>query len=98
MSSILIKTFVFDDANCDEFAAHGLSDIRVDQVLQNDNVVIPNRRQDIHPASYIVIGRDNGGAPITIPVQQTQDPTVWRPVTAWTAEKWDLAELRRRGI
>ncbi len=98
MSSVIIEAFLIDDANEDEFAGHGLSAAPVTQVLENDKIIIPNRRQDQHTASHLVIGRDNGGAPITIPVQRTQDPTVWRPVTAWRAETWDLAELTRRGI
>ena len=98
MSSIIITEFLFDDENEEEIAQHGLSPDAVLQVLENPNIVGPNRRKDYHRGSHLVIGRDNGGRPITIPVEATHIPELWRPVTAWPSGKWDHAELEKRGI
>jgi len=98
MSSPIITAFIIDDENQDKFAFHGLSDNQVVQLLENDNVVLPNRRADIHKATHVLIGRDNGGAPIFIPIEPTYDPELWRPVTAWPATGWELTELTKRGI
>lgn len=98
VSSVIITEFLFDDANEEEFATHGLSAIQVNQILDNRKVSFPNRRQDIHRGSYMVIGRDNGGAPITVPVEATHIATLWRPVTAWRSEGWQLTILEKQGI
>ena len=98
MSSIIIDAFLFDDENEDEFATHGISAIQVEQLLENESVILPNRRKDKHKATHLLIGRDNGGGPKTVPIEPTHEAGVWRPVTAWVAKTWDLAELENRGI
>ena len=98
MSSPIIAAFLFDETNEDEFAAHGISSAQVQQLLENDGIILANRRPHIHRATHLFIGRDNGGAAITAPIEPTPDPDVWRPVTAWPARTWDLAELIKRGI
>ena len=98
MSSIIITEFLIDDTNEDEFAKHGLSQVQVLQVLENPHIVGRNRRTDIHRATHLVIGRDNGGSPVTIPIEPNHLPNLWRPVTAWPSGKWDYAELEKRGI
>jgi len=98
VSSIIITEFLIDDANEDEFANHGLSSDDVLQVLENPYIVGRNRRPDVHRATHLLIGRDNGGGPITIPIEPTHIPEWWRPVTAWPSGKWDYAELEKRGI
>ena len=98
MSSPIITEFIFDDQNDDEFAGHGLSSMQVFQLLENDNLVLPNRRTDIHRGTHMLIGRDNGGAPIVAPIEPTHAPGLWRPVTAWPASPREIAELTKRGI
>ena len=83
MSIVIIAEFLIDDENEEKFASHGLSSPSVLQVLEQPHLVAPNRRTDIHRASHIVIGRDNGGAAITVPIEATHVTTLWRPITAW---------------
>ena len=97
MSSAII-TFLIDDENEDEFATHGLRSFSVLQVLENPYVTGPNRRQDKNRARYLLIGRDNGGSPITVPIEPTHNSDEWRPVTAWRSGKWEQTELENRGI
>jgi hypothetical protein len=40
-----------------------------------------------------VIGHDNGGACIAVPVEPTHDPSVWRPITAWPCKQSERAKL-----
>ncbi len=87
-----------DDENEAEFAKHGLRSVAVLQVLENPYVSAPNRRQDKHRARYLLIGRDNGGAPITIPLEPTHISDLWRPLTAWRSGKWEQDALENRGI
>jgi hypothetical protein len=88
-----VAGFLFDDDNEEEMAAHGLTPRRVIQVLENKHIVVPNRRGC--RARYLIVGRDNGGACITAPIEPTRDPLVWRPVTAWLSKDYERQRLER---
>ena len=92
MSTPDIADFAFDDDNDDKIASHGLTIRRVVQVLDNPHVLVPNRKA--RRGAFLVIGRDNGGAAISIPVEATHDPAVWRPITAWPSKPHEEAKLR----
>lgn len=86
-----VYEFTFDADNQDKIARHGLTAAQVDQVLDNDRIIIRNRAGK--RATHVVIGLDNGGACITIPVEPTRDPEVWRPVTAFVSDPEEKALL-----
>ena len=52
----MISGFLFDDDNIEKFASHGLSWQQVDQVLDSQHRVEPNRNR--RRASHLVIGQD----------------------------------------
>jgi hypothetical protein len=89
-----IFTFVIDDDNAAKFAAHGLEEERIVQVLDGHPIILANRRN--RRATHLVIGTDWGGRCIAIPIEPTSDPTVWRPVTAWPCKRSEALLLRRR--
>ena len=91
MSTPTVAGFVFDDDNEEKFAGHGLNARRVQQVLDGTHVVALNRKA--RRGLYLVIGRDHGGAVITIPVEPTRDPLLWRPITAWPSKKREADRL-----
>ncbi len=93
MSIPIVDDFVFDDANEAEMARHGLTPYRVLQVL-DEFIIVPNRRE--RRGAYLVIGRDHGGAFITIPIEPTEEPNIWRPITAWHSKKSEIARLGLR--
>lgn len=96
MSSPRIQAFVVDDENEDKFAAHGLSARQVLQVLENTHLIAKNRRR--RRGLYLVIGTDNGGACIAVPVEPTYRTTLWRPITAWPCKQHERTILgQRRG-
>ena len=80
MPRITVEEFVTDDDNEAKFWSHGLTREAVLQVLGNRRVVIRNRRG--RAADYLLIGRDDSGRCITMPIMPTLDPYTWRPVTA----------------
>ena len=88
----LIADFMLDDENIDKMWEHSIRHEQVLQVLDNRPVVIVNRRE--RRGLYLVIGRDDGGACITIPVEPTSDPLVWRPITAWSSKEHEEAKLQ----
>lgn len=94
MSMSDVIDFLFDDENEDEMATHGLTPRRVLQVLDNFHIVVPNRRE--RRAPLLIVGRDSGGACISIPIEPTRDPLIWRPVTAWPSKDSERQQLERR--
>ena len=91
MSRVSVTAFAFDDVNAEKFARHGLTDRQVRQVLDNENVIVPNRKR--RRAPRLLIGRDHGGTCIAIPIEPTLEPSVWRPVTAWRCKDRERARL-----
>lgn len=87
----LIADFAFDDENVDKMWVHGIRPKQVRQVLDNDPRVAVNKRGE--RADLLVIGRDYGGACITIPIEPTTEPLVWRPVTAWYCKESEEGRL-----
>ena len=93
MSSPRIETFLFDDENEEEISAHGLSVNRVIQVLDNLHIILPNRKR--RRGRYLIIGRDNGGTCISVPIEPTNTFGLWRPVTAWHSKKGEETILEK---
>jgi hypothetical protein len=78
-----IEGFEFDDNNIREIERH-LDHVRVSQVLENEFITVRNRKG--RSATRLLVGRDNGGAYITVPISPTSDPRIWRPITAWLSK------------
>jgi uncharacterized DUF497 family protein len=91
--AVVIIGFVYDEANEEKFAAHGITIEQVDQVLDNPHVVVPNRRG--RRAPIMIVGRDNGHACIAIPAEPAYHDGYWRPVTAWYCKAVEEEALKR---
>jgi len=88
-----IRGFAWDDENEEELARHGLTLAQVDEVLSSTHLVQRNKRR--RRATHRIVGRDNGGAYLTIPIQPTTDSAIWRPVTGWRSTDSERALLER---
>ena len=87
----VIAGFVFDDINEDKIGAHGLTTGQVLQILSNRYIIVRNRRN--RRALHLIIGTDDGGGCIAVPVEKTHDPLMWRPITAWSCKDHERASL-----
>ena len=96
MSSPVIEGFLIDDLNETKICSHRLWVHQIIQVLENRHIVIPNRKH--RKGLYLVIGSDNGGNCIAIPVEPTYDSTLWRPITAWPCKKSEQTLLEKKEI
>lgn len=83
MSSFYVEGFEFDENNLAEIERH-LDHIRVSQVLENEFITVRNRKG--RSATRLLVGRDNGGACITVAIVPTREPGIWRPITAWLSK------------
>lgn len=78
MSSPRIEYFLFDEENEKEISAHGLSIYQVFQLLDNVHIIMPNRKQ--RRGEFPLIGRDNSGICISVPIEPTHKSGLWRPI------------------
>ena len=93
MSMPDVANFLFDAENEAKMGNHGLTPQRVLQVLDSRHIVVKNRRR--RHGVFLIVGTDNGGACITVPVEPTHDRLLWRPVTAWPSKDHERAWLDR---
>jgi hypothetical protein len=76
----------------DKLWAHGLRPSQVRTILSRRWVAIRNRPDRAAP--YLLIGRDDQGRCLTMPIVPTDDPLVWRVVTGWYCKRSEVAKLR----
>ena len=81
-----------DDWNADEAARHHVSEREIRQVLDNEPILLPNKRG--HEAPIIMIGPTFGGRMLTIPLSPTAMDGVWRPATAWDSSAGERARYQ----
>ena len=91
--SIRVDDLAFDDENESEMHAHGIRPRQLLQVLDNGPWFGRNKKDE--RASHLMIGRDNGGTCITVPIEATRDPYTWRPATAYPCSKYDEVRSAR---
>jgi hypothetical protein len=73
---------------------HGLTAAQARSVLGRSWVVARNRPNRAVP--YLLIGRDEQGRCLTMPIVPTDEPLVWRVITGWYCKPSEAAILRRR--
>ena len=94
MSSPIIEEFLIDDLNETKIGSHCLSVGQIIQVLENKHIIVPNRKR--RRGLYLVIGKDNGGNCIAIPVERTYYLRLWRPITAWFCKDSERTLLEKK--
>ncbi|HET7035439.1 MAG TPA: hypothetical protein VFI42_07140, partial [Thermomicrobiaceae bacterium] len=67
---------------------HGITPEQVLSILEKPFTVKKNRKR--RRASQKIIGRDEHGQCIAVPIERTDESGTWRPVTAWPCKpsKW----------
>ena len=93
MPPIQVVQFVYSGRALDKMWDHGVVQRQTDSVLLGRSVIIRNRSNRAAP--YVLIGRDEQGQCLTIPIVPTSDPLVWRVVTAWRCKPSEFARLRQ---
>jgi uncharacterized DUF497 family protein len=91
--SVEIRALVWDEANEQHMAGHGVSVWEIAQMLSNPHVIVRNRRK--RSTRHLLIGSTHGGRILTVPLAQTADHSTWRPVTAFPATKTQQQVLAR---
>jgi uncharacterized DUF497 family protein len=91
--SVEIRALVWDEANEQHMAEHGVSVTEIAQMLSNPHVIVQNRKK--RSTRHLLIGSTHGGRILTVPLAKTADTGTWRPVTAFPATKAQQQVLSR---
>lgn len=83
----------FDDANEPHLAERGVTPAEVQQVFLDDPLWAPNLKG--RTATWLMIGRTDGGRPLVVMVNYDEVRAVLRPITARTCDrdevlKWSI--------
>jgi hypothetical protein len=89
-----VSVLMLDQNNLAEMARHAVSAAEVVQVISNRHISAKNRRGE--KGSILLIGETDGGRALTIPLAPTDDPTTWRPATAFPASRHQQTIFRQR--
>jgi hypothetical protein len=90
----VVSALIVDDHNAAEMARHGVTGDEVDSLVWNRSIVSHNPRGE--PGSVLLIGETDGGRLLTVPIAPTDDPTTWRPATAFDATRHQRHLFDRR--
>lgn len=94
MARRFIAALILDEHNLEEMGRHGVSKREVEQVISNRHITAANPRGE--PGSILLKGETDGGRVLTIPLASSDDPTTWRPATAFDASADQRATFSRR--
>jgi uncharacterized DUF497 family protein len=86
-----VRELVFDAINEAKIAAHGVTIIDVLDVLDLEPRFFENRRA--RRASHLMVGATRSGHILVVPVEDW-GRGIWRPVTAFTANTWQVRRYR----
>jgi hypothetical protein len=77
----------------DHIWRHRVTPAQLDAILAGPHVVTDNRPG--RTGSHRLIGRDAQGRCICAPIVETDEPHIWRVISAWYCKKDEAAILRR---
>ena len=86
-----VQELVFDPVNEAKFADHGVTVLDVLDVLDLEPRFFVNRRA--RRASHVMVGRTRSGRVLIVPIEDW-GRGVWRPVTAFEANRWQVRRYR----
>lgn len=93
MGQIEVADFDLTDRAIDKALWHRISEEQIYAVLDHFWTITRNRAG--RAASHILYGTDDQGRCLSIPVVATDEPYVWRPITAWYCKPHEAAILRK---
>lgn len=92
MPQVTVTDFDLNERAEDKMWEHGIDSDQLYEILNHHRVALRNRKN--RAADYLLVGRDNSGRCITVPILPTNDPHLWRPITAWYCKLAEAAALR----
>ena len=90
-----VTKLVWEPHNVTKCARHGIRPVEVEEVVARDDwMPIANGG---HPDQARIIGPTFRDRLLTVVLEVTEEPGVWRPVTGWDASTMEVAYYREEG-
>lgn len=89
-----VLDLLFDDRNLAKLGSHGLTLRDALEVLEEDPRLM--RGSSPENAPYVLIGPNAVGTVITLPIDPTHEPGVWRPRTGYPSSQAEIARYQER--
>ncbi len=84
MARDAVHQLLATDVALDKLGARGISAEEAEQVPRNRHATIRNPRERGEASQRVLlIGRTDGGRPLTLVLERTIEPTTWLIVTGW---------------
>jgi hypothetical protein len=97
MARDLVRELLATDVALDKLGARGISAGEAEQLPRNGYVTIRNPRGGSGEGErLLLIGRTDGGRPLTLVIERTVDPTTWLVVTGWSSTEAERRILEER--
>lgn len=84
----------WDEDNEEHLGKHNVSPDEVREILSNRFLTMPNPEA---ANRIFLIGETNGGRILQVSLEETRDPTSWRPVTGFAAPE-PMVKLFRNAV
>lgn len=82
----IVHELLATEVAIDKLARRVISADEAGQLPRNRHVIVRNPSERADPGKRrLLIGRTDGGRPLTLVIEQTVDPTTWLIVTGWSA-------------
>lgn len=86
MARDVVHQLLATDVALDKLGARGISAEEAEQLPRNRHVTARHPREGIEPGKRVLlIGRTDGGRPLTLVIERTVEPTTWLLVTGWSS-------------
>ena len=81
----IVHQLLATDVALDKLGARGISAQEAEQLPRNEHVTVGDPRGGEAGERRLLIGRTDGGRPLTLVIERTIEPTTWLVVTGWSS-------------
>ena len=86
MARVAIHQLLATDVALDKLGARAISAQEAEQLPRNSHIAVRNPHEgSSRGGRLLLVGRTDGGRPLTLVIERTADPTTWLVVTGWSS-------------
>ena len=89
-----VAELLVTEAALEKLGARSISAEEAEQLPRNSHLMVRNPNAPDSGTRRLLIGRTDGGRPLTLVVEQTVEPTTWLIVTGWESSDVERKLLR----
>jgi hypothetical protein len=89
-----VRLLIFNPLAEEKLAGRGISTVEANELVGNTSVTTRNPHPRV-TGSVLLIGRTNGGRPLTLALYPTFDESVWMVASGWDSKPSEISALER---